>query len=73
MAATKALANQVKFLFNAFFTSNPRARNDTNSIPCIQPHTLTASGIPAAYLSGIAIPNNTKKEMPSAMATILNH
>ena len=39
--------------------------------PCIQPVTFTASGILKKYLSGMAINNKTKKEIPSAMPIIL--
>ena len=40
-----------------------------NNMPCSQPATVTACGIPAKYLSGIAIPNKTRKETPSTIPT----
>lgn len=42
------------------------------SNPWIQPVYFTASGIPAMYLSGIAIPSSNKNEIPSATPAFLN-
>ena len=36
-----------------------------NKIPWVIPAIFTASGIPARYLSGIAIKTRIKKEIPS--------
>jgi hypothetical protein len=39
-------------------------------MPCAIPIMLTYSGMPAKYFSGMAIPSNTKNEMPSNRADI---
>ncbi len=45
------------------------ARKSTKSKPCAPPATVTASGIPARYLRGIAMPSNARKEAPSSIPT----
>ena len=71
MAATKAFTNQPKFFLQIPITSKAKYKNVINKAPCIQPVTFTASGILKKYLSGMAINNKTKKEIPSAMPIIL--
>ncbi len=58
--------------FSANFASNPVNIYNTNKAPCAQPTISTAMGIFAIYLRGMAINNNTKKEIPSHIATVLN-
>jgi hypothetical protein len=42
-----------------------------NKTPCIEPATLTTSGIPMKYFIGIATNNKVRNEIPSANAIIL--
>lgn len=73
MAARNAIANHFNDLFKSVFTSHARKRNATNRIPWAQPKTVTAIGCLKRYFSGIAMPNNTKKEIPSAIPVLRSH
>ena len=72
MDAIKAFTSQIKSFRSVVFTTKERNKNATNKTPWAQPTILTASGKPAKYFSGIAINNNTKNEIPSAIAILLN-
>jgi hypothetical protein len=47
-------------------TSATERKNKMKSAPCTEPTMRTAIGMPAKYLSGIAIPSSTRYEMPSS-------
>ena len=60
------------FFLKLNITANARIANATNKTPCSIPTTLTGEGMFAKYFKGIAMHNKTKKEMPSAKATLRN-
>jgi len=72
MDATKALPIQPPLFEYLFFTSQASTINVMNNKPCMLPAMVTATGIFAKYFSGMAMPNKTRNEIPSAIAAILN-
>lgn len=73
MEARKASANHFPLLLRSVFTSQARKRKATNKIPCAQPTIVTAIGCFNKYFNGIAMPSNSKKEIPSAMPVLRSH
>src|SRR4026208_158572 len=73
MAARNASPNHFQLLLRSVFTSQARKRKATNRIPCAQPTIVTAIGCFNKYFNGIAMPSNSKKEIPSAMPAFRSH
>ena len=68
----KDFINQPKVLLYCIIYINERIIKATNKKPCKPPTMVTASGIPAKYLNGMATNNKTRQEMPSTKAVFLN-
>ena len=66
--ATKPIHPSFNDILYLYINRPKNAQNITKSTPCIQPTTCTASGMPAIYLSGIAMPNKISKDIPSNKA-----
>ena len=73
MAARNAMANHFNDLFRSVFTSHARKRNATNKTPWAHPKIVTAIGCLKIYFNGIAMPNRTRNEIPSAIPVLRSH
>jgi hypothetical protein len=73
MEAMNPLPNQTQLRLYSFLVSQASIIKATNKRPCKPPTMVTAMGIDAKYLRGIAIKRSTRKEIPSARATLRNN
>src|SRR5258706_9303532 len=67
-AATRISAVQRSDHRRSSCAINSNMQKVMNRMPCIQPASFTASGMPAKYLSGMATPSKRRKETPSSIA-----